>query len=32
MFHVMLETINTLLIKGEYIYFGHKDKAYLINK
>jgi hypothetical protein len=29
---VMLEFFNTLLIKGAYIYFGHKDKVYVINK
>jgi hypothetical protein len=29
---VMLEFLNTFVIKGTYIYFGHKDKAYVINK
>ncbi len=29
---VMLEFLNTFLIKGIYIYFGHKDKVYVINK
>ncbi len=28
----MLEFFNTFLIKGTYIYFGHKDKVYVINK
>ncbi len=32
MLNVMLEFLNTFLIKGTYIYFGHKDKAYVINK
>ncbi len=32
MLNVMLEFMNTLLIKGENIYFGHKDKVYVINK
>jgi len=27
----MLEFLNTFLIKGEDIYFGHKDKVYVIN-
>jgi hypothetical protein len=31
-FDVMLEFLNTFLIKGAYIYFGHKDKVYVINK
>jgi len=30
--NVMLEFLNTLLIKDAYIYFGHKDKMYVINK
>jgi hypothetical protein len=30
--NVMLEFVNTFLIKGIYIYFGHKDKVYVINK
>jgi hypothetical protein len=30
--NVMLEFFNTLLIKGANIYFGHKDKVYVINK
>jgi hypothetical protein len=29
---VMLEFLNTFLIKGAYIYFGHKDKVYIINE
>ncbi len=29
--NVMLEFLNTFLIKGEDIYFGHKDKVYVIN-
>ncbi len=29
---VMLEFSNTFLIKGVDIYFGHKDKVYVINK
>ncbi len=28
----MLEFRNTFLIKGVDIYFGHKDKVYVINK
>jgi hypothetical protein len=28
----MLEFLNTFLIKGVNIYFGHKDKMYVINK
>jgi hypothetical protein len=28
----MLEFVNTFLIKGTYIYFGHKDKVHVINK
>jgi len=27
-----MEFINTFLVKGAYIYFGHKDKVYVINK
>jgi hypothetical protein len=30
--NVMLEFLNTFLIKGADIYFGHKDKVYVINK
>ncbi len=30
--NVMLEFLNTFLIKGVNIYFGHKDKVYVINK
>ncbi len=30
--NVMLEFMNTFLIKGIDIYFGHKDKVYVINK
>jgi hypothetical protein len=29
---VMLEIFNTFFIKGVDIYFGHKDKVYVINK
>ncbi len=29
---VMLEFLNTFLIKGVDIYFGHKDKVYVISK
>ncbi len=29
---VMLEFLNTFLIKGVDIYFGHKDKVSIINK
>jgi hypothetical protein len=32
MLGVMLEFLNTLLIKGVDIYFGHKDKVYVISK
>ncbi len=32
MLDVMLEFFNTLLIKGAYIYFGHKDNVYVISK
>jgi hypothetical protein len=32
MFDVMLEFLNTFLINGAYIYFGHKDKVYVISK
>jgi hypothetical protein len=32
MLDVILEFLNTILIKGTYIYFGHKDKVYVINK
>jgi hypothetical protein len=28
----MLEFLNTLLIKSTNIYFGHKDKVYVISK
>jgi hypothetical protein len=30
--NVMLEFLNTFLIKGPHIYFGHKDKVYVISK
>ncbi len=30
--NVMLEFLKTLLIKGAYIYFGHKNKVYVISK
>jgi len=29
---VMLEFLNTFLIKGANIYFGHKDKVYVFSK
>jgi hypothetical protein len=29
---VMLEFFNTFLIQGADIYFGHKDKVYVISK
>jgi len=32
MFDAMLEFLNTFLINGAYIYFGHKNKVYLISK
>jgi hypothetical protein len=32
MLDVMLEFLNTFLIKGAYIYFGHKDKVYVSSK
>jgi len=32
MLDVMLEFLNTFLIKGANIYFSHKDKVYVINK
>ncbi len=32
MLDVMREFLNTFLIKGIDIYFGHKDKVYVINK
>jgi hypothetical protein len=32
MLDVFLEFLNTFLIKGIDIYFGHKDKMYVINK
>jgi hypothetical protein len=32
MLNIMLEFLNTLLIKGANIYFGHKDKMYVISK
>ncbi len=30
--NVMLEFLNTFVIKGAYMYFGHKNKVYVINK
>jgi hypothetical protein len=30
--NVMLEFLNTFLIKGTNMYFGHKDKVCVINK
>jgi hypothetical protein len=32
MHDVKLELLNAFLIKGADIYYGHKDKVYLINK
>jgi hypothetical protein len=32
MLDVMLEFLNMFVIKGTIIYFGHKDKVYVINK
>jgi hypothetical protein len=32
MLDVMLEFLNTFFIKGIDIYFGHKDKVYVISK
>jgi hypothetical protein len=32
MLNVMLEFLNTFLIKGTNIYVGHKDKVYEISK
>jgi len=32
MLNVNLELLNTFLIKGVDIYFGHKDKVYLVSK
>jgi hypothetical protein len=32
MFDVMFKFFNKFLIKGADIYFGHKDKVYLISK
>ncbi len=32
MLDVILEFLNTFVIKGIDIYFGHKDKVYVINK
>ncbi len=29
---IMLEFFNTIVIKGAYIYFGYKDKVYVISK
>ncbi len=30
--NAMLEFLNTFMIKGTNIYFGHKDNVYVINK
>ncbi len=30
--YIMLEFLNTFVIKGTYIYFGYQDKVYVINK
>ncbi len=32
MLDVMLEFLNTFMIKGADIYFEHKDKVYVISK
>jgi hypothetical protein len=32
MLNVMLEFLNIFLIKGADIFFGHKDKVYVISK
>ncbi len=32
MLDIMLEFLNTFVIKGTNIYFGYKDKVYVINK
>jgi hypothetical protein len=32
MLNALLEFLKTFVIKGTYIYFGHKDKVYAINK
>jgi hypothetical protein len=32
MLDVMLEFLNKFVIKGTNIYFGHKDKVYVISK
>jgi hypothetical protein len=29
---VMLEFLKTFLVQGAYMYFGHKDKVYVISK
>jgi len=29
---IVLKFLNTLLIKGTYIYFGYQDKLYMIRK
>lgn len=30
--HIMLEFLNTFVVKGTNIYFGYQDKVYVINK
>jgi hypothetical protein len=30
--NIMLEFLNTFVIKGTHIYFGYKDKVYVISK
>ncbi len=30
--NVILEFLNTFMIKGTNIYFGHNDKVYIISK
>ncbi len=32
MLDIMLEFLNTFIIKGIYIYFGYQDKVYVIIK
>jgi len=32
MLDIMLEFLNTFVIKGTNIYFGYQDKVYVINK
>jgi hypothetical protein len=32
MLNIMLEFLDTFVIKSTYIYFGYQDKVYMINK